>query len=275
MVGYRDFVFGFFGRAQPIERIAALNYPHRVLGSLLILSYLFLPSAFAKGKTGTALPASPGEMRESAQGLQIFVDGGRRLLWPSQGALVLQDTQGSVLAQVDLREKVTRQSGAEAMGLTVEEVDLGGTLSGKKKYLSGKKAPTGRRLGALPESSLPKESGNTIEAVVQGIPVTTVNFPNGASLWKFAWPSFVEEIFFDKKKSMVYNRQTRKLGSVAYTLQQYADGSFSRHYQRSSGEFSVIFDANDRSYRLIFANPEGETVQEWNCEETCTEEPSS
>lgn len=252
-----------------------MSYLLRVLGSLLIIFCFFITPAFAKGKSAPAMPAIPGDMRDSAQGLQIFVDGGRRLLWPTQGALVLQDAQGTVLAQVDLRAKVTRQSGAEALGLTVEETDLGGSLSGKKKYLSGKKAPTGRRLGALPESGLPKESGNTVETIVQGVPVSTVNFPNGASLWKFTWPSFVEEIFFDKKKSMIHNRQTRKLGNVAYTLQQYADGSFMRHYQGSSGEFSVTFDANDRSYRLVFANSEGETLRELNCEESCTEEPSS
>lgn len=238
------------------------------LATLTILSSL---TSLSAAET-SAPPAAPGELRASNQGTLIYLDEGRRLLWPAQGPLLLQDAKGSSIAQIDLRSKVARQSGAEAMGLTVEETDLGGSMNGKKKYLSGKKAPTGRRLGALPEAGLPNEAGTSTEAVVQGIPITTIAYPNGASLWKFVWPGFTEEIFFDKKKSMVHNRQTRKLGGTTVTLQQYADGSFLRHYQQTSGEFSITFDANDRSYRLVFANAQGETVSEWNCEGTCAQE---
>ncbi len=235
---------------------------------------LFPPAApAAKDKSSHATaPAAPGDLRASGQGTQIFLDEGRRLTWPAQGPLTLQDATGEVLARVDLRARASRASGAEAMGLTVEETDLGGSLGGKKKYLSGKKAPTGRRLGALPDAGLPAEAGTTTQSSVMGVPITTVAYPNGASLWRFEWPGFTEEIFFDKKKSMVHNRQTRKLGGTTVTLQQYADGSFLRHYRQDAGEFSVTFDANDRSYRLVFANAQGETVSEWNCEETCAQE---
>ncbi|MCC6272819.1 MAG: hypothetical protein IT572_05085 [Deltaproteobacteria bacterium] len=239
-----------------------------------ILALLAVPNftAVAKEKGPATVAAAPGDLRASGQGTLIFLDEGRRLAWPAQGSLLLQDARGQVLAQVDLRAQASRQSGAEAMGLTVEETDLGGSLSGKKKYLSGKKAPTGRRLGALPDAGLPAEAGTTTQSAVMGVPITTVAYPNGASLWRFEWPGFTEEIFFDKKKSLVHNRQTRKLGGTTVTLQQYADGSFLRHYRQSGGEFGVTFDANDRSYRLVFANAQGETVSEWNCEETCAQE---
>jgi len=237
--------------------------------SLLALSHF---TAGAKEKGSAPVAAAPGDLRVSGQGTLIFLDEGRRLTWPAQGPLLLQDAKGQVLAQVDLSAKASRQSGAEAMGLTVEETDLGGSLSGKKKYLSGKKAPTGRRLGALPDAGLPAEAGTTTQSSVMGVPITTVAYPNGASLWRFEWPGFTEEIFFDKKKSMVHNRQMRKLGGTTVTLQQYADGSFLRHYRQAAGEFSVTFDANDRSYRLVFANAQGETMSEWNCEETCAQE---
>lgn len=238
------------------------------------LALLALPplAAGAKEKSPSPAAAAPGDLRVLGQGTLIILDEGRRLTWPAQGPLTLQDAKGEVLARVDLQARASRASGAEAMGLTVEETDLGGSLGGKKKYLSGKKAPTGRQLGALPDAGLPAENGTTTRSSVMGIPITTVAYPNGASLWRFEWPGFTEEIFFDKKKSMVHNRQTRKLGGTAVTLQQYADGSFLRHYRRDAGEFSVTFDANDRSYRLVFANAQGETVSEWNCEESCAQE---
>jgi len=102
-----------------------------------------------------------------------------------------------------------------------------------------------------------------------------MTFPNGASQWKIEWPGFTEEIFFDKKKSMVSDQQTRKIGAYTVTVKQFADGSFMRHYQNAAGAFGLTFDANDQSYRLVFANADGETLSEWNCEATCSQDSSS
>jgi len=252
--------------------------PKKRLVSTLILGFVLSSGlAHAKDKPKTEIPALPGELRSTANGTQIFLEAGRSLLWPSQGPLVLKGPEGVVLAQVNLSMKASHVSGAEAMGLNVEEVDLGGALSQKKKYLNSKKAPTGRGLDAnsLKESAQVPEAGSTSKTMVQGVPFTITAFPNGASQWKVEWPEFTEEIFFDKKKSMVSDQQTRRSGAYTVTLKQFADGSYMRHYQNTSGAFGLTYDANDQSYRLVFANAEGETLSEWNCESTCTQDSSS
>ncbi|MCE9626143.1 MAG: hypothetical protein K8R69_11960 [Deltaproteobacteria bacterium] len=252
--------------------------PQKKLFPTLILALVLSGGlVHAKDKAKIEIPALPGELRSIGGGTQIFLEGGRSLLWPSQGPLVLKGPEGAVLAQVNLSARASHVSGAEAMGLNVEEVDLGGALSQKKKYLNSKKAPTGRGLDAssLKGPAQVPEAGSTSKTLVQGVPFTITAFPNGASQWKVEWPGFTEDIFFDKKKSMVSDQQTRRVGAYTVTLKQFADGSFMRHYQNAAGAFGLTYDANDQSYRLVFANAEGETLSEWNCESTCAQDSSS
>ncbi len=246
----------------------------RSLALACLFSTLVSPLAGAKALPPTSLPMVPGDLQSTPQGERIALQGGRSLLWPRQGPLTLQGPNDAVLFQVDLGGKAKRSSGAEALGLEVEETDLGGGTPGKKKYLSGKQAPTGRRLdsAALPGTPSAAEAGQSQRSEVGGIPITTTLFPNGASVWKIEWPAYTEEIYFDKKKSLVSATQTRQQGGLTASLQQYADGSYLRNYSQAAGTFRVTYDANDRSYRLSFANSQGDILAELDCGETCTED---
>ncbi|HKY63901.1 MAG TPA: hypothetical protein VJR29_10810 [bacterium] len=238
----------------------------KVLAPLLLLAATPLA---AKDKAAAALPPLPGELRSGSGGAQIFLEKGRSLLWSEQGQLSLRDAKKAVLAEVSLSDKAAHESGAEAMGLAVEETDLGGSMSSKKKYLSGKKAPTGRRLAAGSVGGAPLEGGNEQKSVVDGIPMTWISYSNGSSLWRIQWPDREEELFFDRKRTLIYNQQTRKQGPFAVTLKQFADGSYQRYFQRDSGEVQVIFDTGDTSYRVAFLNAKGEVLRELDCAETC------
>lgn len=237
---------------------------------LLLSAIWLLPAAmsFAKSSAPTDQNIYPGELRWNGSSAVIYLDAGRQLLWPAQGPLSLS-AGGQNLAKIDLGAAVQKETGTEALGLSVEETDLGGSLSSKKKYLSGKKAPTGRRLSpaALPTGT--DGAGQETQSVIDGVTLSTIQYPNGASLWKWQWPGYREELFFDKKKSLVYNRQLSVNGGMQISLQQFADGSFRRQYQGKNGIFDYVYDANDASYRLSFANPQGEIVSEWSCEQNC------
>ena len=242
--------------------------PRSLCLNLALATLLFAPPLTAKEAT-SALPPLPGQLKSGPGGTQIFLESGRYLTWSEQGALVLRDAKKTVLAEVALSAKASRESGAEAMGLTVEETDLGGSMSSKKKYLSGKKAPTGRRLAAGSVGGAPLEGGQEQKANVEGVPMSWTNYSNGSSLWRIQWPDREEELFFDRKKSLIYNQQSRKQGPFAVTLKQFADGSYQRYFQRETGEVQITFDAGDQSYRIAFLNGKGETLRELNCGESC------
>ena len=235
-------------------------------GLLFLLTSNPLP---AKEKAATALPPLPGEIRSASGGIQIYLEGGRVLNWSDQGSLTLRDAKKTVLAEVVLSAKARHESGAEAMGLAVEETDLGGSMSAKKKYLSGKKAPTGRTLAAGAVGGAPLEGGQEQKATVDGVPMTWISYSNGSSLWRIDWGNREEELFFDRKRTLIYNQQSRKQGPYSVVLKQFADGSYQRYFQRDSGEVQVIFDSGDMSYRLAFLNGKGETLRELSCEDTC------
>lgn len=244
--------------------------------SFLLLGVSLLLPAIpqAKEKSPLKKEAVPGEFRSGPQGASIALEGGKTLDWPSQGPLVVRGADGKSLYQLDLRGSVKRQSGAEAMGLEVEEVDLGGSRTEKKKYLSGKKAPTGRKLDAAALSAGPNtaEAGQVQKAVVGGVPIVTTTYPNGSSLWHLEWPNFSEDIYFDRRKTMVSDLQSRQQDGVKISLQQFSDGSYQRNYQKNAGTFRVTYDANDQSYRLSFANAQGDLLAELSCETTCSED---
>ncbi|HKX12046.1 MAG TPA: hypothetical protein VJP40_02750 [bacterium] len=237
--------------------------------SLALLMLLAAAPLAAKEKAGVSLPPLPGELRGGSGATQIYLEGGRTLLWSEQGQLSLRDAKKAVLAEVSLSAKASHQSGAEAMGLAVEETDLGGSMSSKKKYLSGKKAPTGRRLAANSVGGAPLEGGQEQQGTVDGIPMTWISYSNGASLWRIQWADGEEELFFDRKRSLIYNQQSRKRGAFTVTLKQFADGSYQRYFQRDLGEVQVIYDIDDTSFRIAFLNAKGETLRELNCGETC------
>ncbi len=237
---------------------------------LLFISFFWGNFLSAKEKE-SPLPSIPGEVLNAPGGSQIIFENGRALIWPKQGPLLLKGKDGAVLAKVDLSEKVKKKSGAEAMGLEVEETDLGGGM-GDKSYLSGKKQPHGKKLEAEVLAGRPQanEAGQQKQSLVQGITWTTIDYPNGSSLLRIAWPDLTEEVYFDRRKTMVYNQQTRKAGPFSYIFKQYADGSFQRTYHLPSGELNYTYDTNDKSYNLAFSNAQGEVVTELNCQETCS-----
>ncbi len=244
----------------------------KMLFPLLLCLFFFPHSSAAKER---AVPNSPlpGEILSTSGGNQIIFENGRSLFWPKQGPLLLKGKDGTILARVDLLEKAKKKSGAEAMGLDVEEADLGGSM-GNKSYLSGKKQPHGRKLEAevLAGRSQADQAGQQKESIVQGIPLTTIEYPNGSTLLRMKWPDLSEEVYFDRRKTMVYNQQTRKADAFSYSMKQYADGSFQRSYHLSSGELNVTYDTHDKSYNFAFSNAQGEVVAEINCQESCSGE---
>lgn len=241
----------------------------KTLPIFLFLSLFLVSGPLSAKDQAMRLPPLPGEVI----GQRIYFETGRVLDWPSQDLLVLRGPEGRVLASVDLLGKASKESGTEALGLEVEEADLGGSAN-SKKYLGGKKAPKGRRLdgAALAGKPTVDEAGQSKSATRQGIPITTLTYPNGAYLIKFQWPDFIEEVYFDRRKTMVYNQQTRRHGAFTVSLKQFGDGSFSRVYQGPRGELSYTYDANDKSYRFSFQNSQKESLLELNCQETCVSE---
>jgi hypothetical protein len=191
------------------------------------------------------------------------------LEWPTGGRATLRGADGGVLANVDPQSVAIKESGTEALGLDVEETDLGGAAGNAKKYLGGKKTPRGRALDAQALAGKSSEPGKSETATVQGIPITTISYPNGAFLMKWEWPELREELYFDRRRSLIYNEQSRKAGPWQVTLKQFGDGSFSRNYQDERGGLTYTYDANDQSYRFSFYNAKGETTQEVVCQETC------
>lgn len=244
------------------------------LRKIFLLPFLILawPGSWQAAQATSAFPVrAPGEVVRSAGNLQIFLEHGRSLIWPSRGPLTLQGPDGAPLAQVDLQAQAEKTTGAEALGIEVEEADLGGSL-GSKKYLKGEKTPKGRRLdaSALQGSTPEKERGQTTEQVVQGVTIRTTQFPNGSALLTLLWPDLTEEAYFDRRKTLVSNQQTRKIGVLSFTLKQWGDGSFSRIYRQDQGEVRYTYDAIAQGYNIEFLNSRGEMVEEFFCDGTCS-----
>ncbi len=212
----------------------------------------------------------PGEIYSSAGGVEIRFDDGRLLRWQGGKTVVVQSKEGKGIVTVDLSSTVKKESGTEALGLGVEETDLGGSLSSKKKYLTGKKDPKGRGLDASQLKGVAEQGGSKKQFSAQGISMTTTEFPNGASLLKINWPASSEDDYFDKRRSLISSEQIRKAGDLTYTLKQWTNGSFLRSYQRKEGEVQFLYDNSDESYRYTFLNAKGEVVQELGCsKESC------
>ncbi len=243
---------------------------HRFLISLLLIS----PCALSASRPihAEALPI-PGELRSSGNTWKIFFEGGWVLNGPLTGPWLLQGNDGKTVAQLDLRTVREKKVGAEALGIEVEEADLGSHGS-SKSYLKGKKVPKGRALNpealsASPENATPTQE-NTQQ--VQGIPITFTQYPNQSYRIKFAWGKTTEEAFFDGRNTLIQVVQTRQEGPWTITLEQWADGSFKRRYQNSNATLQHTYDSIDESYRVSLINPQGEILNEVYCQETCSQE---
>jgi hypothetical protein len=243
----------------------------KYLSLILVLFFILLPGAFAAKPQNLPATPRPGETTSSSGGIRIFLEEGRSLTWSSGGVLQLQEANGVASAQVDLKTRAKKTGGAEAMGLEVEEADLGGG-SGGKGYLRGKKDPKGRALDPSAVGSTPDETaqGQSQSQVVAGVKITQTKFPNGSYQLDFDWGKASETVFFDKRSTMVWDEIAGSAGPLRYRLRQWADGSFSRVYRDKSGEVNYSYDAISRSYRLIFANAGGEIVAEASCDGTCS-----
>jgi hypothetical protein len=218
--------------------------------------------AVAAAPTGFDFASLPGEIRSSGNGLAVRLDDGQSFRWPQGTVITVFSKEGKNIATVDLSTKIKKETGTEALGLEVEESDLGGSFSSKKKYLAGKKSPKGKTLSASQLKGTPDQGRTKKEFSAQGIPMTITELPNGASLLHIQWPGSVEEDYFDKRRSLITSEQTRKVGDIVYTLKQWTNGSYLRSYQRKEGELQFLYDNGDQSYRYTFLNPKGEVVEE-------------
>jgi hypothetical protein len=250
-----------------------INFFPGALGLVLSLALSAWPALriAAESKAPAALPKAPGDILQKGGGWEIILEKGRVLSWPAQGPLRLRDNNGQSLATVDLTTRIQKVGGAEAMGLEVEEADLGGGGNGKT-YLPGKKAPKGRRLdpNALKQGAEASDPGQSTQTVLAGIAIAQTKFANGSYSYEFDWGKTQETVFFDRRNTLIRVRQTRQVGALQYTLEQWGDGSFSRIFREKSGEVNYTYDAQDGSYRILFANPQGEIVQEISCDPNCS-----
>jgi len=244
----------------------------RIFCFILITEIFFPTSSWSKGKA-QSLSILPGQIQNAGSGVTVALEKGRSLFWPNVGPVELRDAQGKALASVDLSGQKKQTSGAEAMGLTVEEKDLGGSMA-NKRYLSGKSKPSGRALDASTLANSPgaEEAGQSKSSSVDGVALKETSYPNGSGEWLISWPGATEKIYWDRKRSMVSNEQSSTQGGVQSTLTQWADGSFRRAYRKPGGEVLVSFDQNDKSFRFAFNNANGETLQEIQCDDTCSNE---
>jgi len=248
--------------------MSKMKNPWLWVGALMILA-LIPNSGMAKNKI-PSIPAGaiPGSVSSSAGGYRILLEGGRILQWNPDSQISLQE--GPKVSLVNLKATAKKQSGEEAMGLDVEETDLGGQF-GSKTYLHHKKQPVGRALdpSAVGKGEDPKNQGQKTSKNVQGITVSTTKFPNGSYQLGIHWGKTQETVLFDRRNKMIWVKQAQKLKGLDYTLQQYADGSFSRRYKKSDGEIDYNYDSIGDSYRIIFKNPNGDIVAEADCVRTC------
>lgn len=238
------------------------------LGFFLLLFGLGLVSP-VQAASGPALENLPGSWQASGGGVRIYLENSLQVLWPAAGNITLQQT-GSPPLTVDLKATPQSTDGAEALGLDVEETDLGG--GGKSgRYLQNKKQPKGRRLdpsavGKVPEAT---DQGKSTQSTVLGIPITRTDYANGATRLEFNWGRTTEEVFLDRRETLVSVELRRKEGGLEYRLKQWGDGSFSRLYSRPQGEVEWTYDALGHTYRLRVANGEGQTLREWACHPRC------
>jgi len=233
----------------------------------LLLSWLAVPSGLAQGAGAIT---APGSIVSSPDGTRIVLDPSRSLLW-KQASVTLLDARGQSLQQIDLAAKGKKESGVEALGLEVEEADLGGSMR-QKSYLSGKKKPQGRAFdkGALTGGAA---IGDKKESAVDGVKMTVVTYPNGASEWSFLWPNGDSEThYFDKRRSVVVSELNRSVGGMQYQLKQWAEGSYLRHYSNESGAVSATYDARDPAAQIEFFNRDGERLTSLTCQATCSKD---
>lgn len=237
--------------------------------SLMVLVSLLFPQSGLSKSTQTPGP-EPGTWQGSGGGIKIYLEGSRILDWDAGGKISLHRKGGSPI-KLDLKAAPQSTDGAEALGLDVEETDLGGSGSAKT-YLKGKKQPKGRPLDPTKVGSQPgaKDQGKVTQNKVMGIPITQTKYANGARQLRFDWGKTQEEVYFDNRGTLVWVEISRSSGGTQWTLKQYGDGSFSRNYQRSSGEVEWIYDALSGNYRLRLANPSGQEIAELVCSPTCS-----
>jgi hypothetical protein len=238
---------------------------------LAVFFGLFLSSgiSWSKSKIKAAAAGSvPGEVLPMSGGQRITLEGGRFLLWTPDGKVQIQE--GSKMLVVNLKATPKKTGGAEAMGLDVEETDLGGQY-GTKSYLRHKKQPKGRALNPSSVGGGPseKERGQSSVKTVQGIPIKTTKFPNGSFSLDINWGKTREVVFFDRRNTLIWVEETRPVSGLDYSLKQWADGSFSRRYRQAGGEVDYTYDSIDESYRIIFKNPRGKIVAEAYCDRRC------
>lgn len=245
----------------------ALNKILCSIPCMLFLLTIAMGSQVGWAKTTQPGPP-PGEIQKSSGGWIFFWEGDRQLFWPPSGPVQLKDRKSPKGFSVDLTRAGIQLGGEKAMGLEVEEVDLGGSRGGKK-YLSGKKQPKGRSLNPNAIGKEAAQASKVSTHTVQGVKITQIQYPNDAKGIEMDWGQTRESFYFDRRGTLVRVEQERKVGPFTYTLKQFSDGSFTRTYQKADGQVYFTYDANDQSYRISFINGKGEMLQELECRESC------
>lgn len=232
----------------------------------ILFFFLLAPPIHGKEKV-PALSPLPGKTSLGPGGIRINLEGGRVLWWLSDGTLRVQEPGGAVSVQVDLKTKPRSTGGAEAMGLDVEESDLGGRL-GDKNYLKGKKNPKGRKLDPNALAAAPEEAakGQRRTRTVAGVVMAETKYPNGSYQLEFNWGDGKETVFFDRRNTLMWMELQEGSAPLKPTIRHWSDGSFTRTYRGQGGELSYNYDALSKSYRLVFSNARGETVAEAGCD---------
>lgn len=235
---------------------------------MLSLGIVSIGSVFSKEnkKTGRDLSSLiPGTLLQQSSADLFILDRGWHLYWPSSGSLQVRNVQGQVLAQVNLSQRPIAEGRAEAHGLEVEESDLGG--GGGGRYLQGKKQPKGRKFKSENLSSAtPTAQAQVSSKQVQGIKISTQQFPNGAKILEWDWGQTQESVFLDRRETLVWVKQERKTPRGNISLQQFGDGSFTRRLEKGKASFAYTWDTLSNSAQLSFKNAQGEAIAEFRCD---------
>ncbi len=215
-----------------------------------------------------------GNIQEKSGQLQINFDQGRLLTWTIDGNVVLKDAKGTILAKANLNDKVKKVGGGEAMGLQVDETDLGGSLPTSKDYLKNKHVVHGRELDASvgsvsnENSDIKSSETNT----TQGIAYKKTLFSNGAYTYQISWPGETEELYFDYKGNIRWNKKTSALNNLKIAKTQWVDGSYTRQYINNQGSVNYAYDANDSLWRISVSNAQKDNLFELHCSQSCQSE---
>jgi len=236
------------------------------LALLFFYSNLVLPSY-----AGPSL--LPGAIVNKGGNYLFILEEGRQAEWSPSGTVTVKDVKGKTIVTVNLKEKAKKVSGSQALGLGVEETDLGGSLPTNKIYLQNKRVVKGRALSEKIAGAPLNVENSDVKTVetgsAQGINFKKTLYNNGAFAYRMEWPGEIEEAYFDLRGNLRWNRKQTHVGPITYTRTQWADGSYTRQFSDNNGSMTYASDTIEGYARFGFNNANQDSLVEITCSPAC------